>query len=277
METKHEDANWVVLGSLACSYSGSSLLEWRRNAGRSPMRDVPSGYVPFTTLYAIYTASPGDIVVGAMTTASYDELSAVPLPAFPNQTFCVPIQLAPGSYYTAYVPTVLERLGDFSYYLSVLPNTQLYNPISGAPYNDNQIPVGSGVFAWHVAFPALAPPDETQAILSRVNMLTSQGVLNHGQDNSQVQQLQHAVAMMNAGKTNGAIWNPAKLHHEVQDLESSGVLTSGQATVLIDAANTVIGELTNLNSRGPCFIVEMMLRRDGAIPSSRNPGHLRSG
>jgi hypothetical protein len=142
------------------------------------------------------------------------------------------------------VPTVIARLGDFSAYLAVPPNTQLYNPISGAPYLNNEIPVGSGVFAWHIVGPALAPPDETQAILSRVNALTSQGVLNHGQDNSQVKQLQHAVAMMNAGKINGAIGILQGYISEVQDLESSGVLTSGQATVLIDAANTVIGELT---------------------------------
>src|SRR5579872_5084220 len=41
MEPKHEDANRAVLGGLACSYSGSALRDWHRNAGCSSMRDFP--------------------------------------------------------------------------------------------------------------------------------------------------------------------------------------------------------------------------------------------
>lgn len=144
----------------------------------------------------------------------------------------------------AYVPTAAERSGNFSSYLQFPPYTQLFDPVNGAPYLNNQIPLDSGVFFWHIAGPALAPPGATQAIISRVNALYSQGVLNSGQDNSLVKQLQNAVDLMNAGKINGAIGNLQSFISEVQDLESSGVLTSVQATVLINAANTVIAELT---------------------------------
>ena len=229
---------WLVLTVAALCGTGAATRAAAQCA------TFPSGYVPFTQIYATYPANPGSIVVGAMTTASYSEFSSVPLPAFPGQTFCVPIQLAPGSYVLAYVPTASERLGDFSYYLLVPPGTQLFDPLSGAPYLENHIPLGSGVFAWHILGPALGPSDATQAIISRVNALYSQGVLNSGQDNSLVKELQKALEMMNAGKINGAIGNLQSFIGEVQDLESSGVLTSDQATVLIYVANTVIGELT---------------------------------
>ena len=226
---------WLVLTVTAFCWSGAAT------PAAAQCATFPPGYVPFTQDYATYPANPGSIVVGAMTTASYSEISSVPLPTFPGQTFCVPIQLAPGIYVVAYVPTAAERFGNFSSYL---PSTQLFDPISGTPYLENQIPLGSGVFAWHIAGPALAPPDETQAIINRVNVLYSQGVLNSGQDNSLVKELQKAIEMMNAGKINGAIGNLQSLITEVQDLESSGVLTSDQATVLLHAANTVIAELT---------------------------------
>jgi len=229
---------WLVLTVAALCWGGAATRAAAQCA------TFPSGYVPFTQVYATYPANPGSIVVGAMTTASYNDFSSVPLPAFPGQTFCAPIQLAPGIYVTAYVPTAAERLGDFSSYLMVPPYTQLLDPVSGAPYFDNRIPLGSGVFAWHIVGPALAPPGETQAIISRVNALYSQGSLNFGQDNSLVKQLHKAVEMMNAGKINGAIGNLQSVISEVQDLESSGVLTSDQATVLVNAANTVIAELT---------------------------------
>ncbi|MBB5063643.1 TonB-dependent receptor [Granulicella mallensis] len=38
----------------------------------------------------------------------------------------------------AFVPTMAERTGDFS---DLLPGTQLMNPATGAPYNNNQVPV----------------------------------------------------------------------------------------------------------------------------------------
>lgn len=228
---------WLVF-ALAALCSGSAATR-----AAAQCATFPSGYVPFTQIYATYPANPGSIVVGAMTAAGYGGLSAVPLPSSIGQTFCAPVQLAPGYWVVAYVPTVAERIGDFSAYLLTPPGTQLYDPFNGAPYIDNRISPDSGVFAWHIAGPALAPSAETQAIMSRVNALYSQGVLNSGQENSLARQLQNALNMMNAGKVNGATGILQSFISEVQDLESSGVLASNQATILINAANTVIAEL----------------------------------
>ena len=207
----------------------------------------PSGYVPFTQVYTtqFYPVNPGFIAVGAMTSASYSEmLSSVPLPSSQGQTFCFPIQLAPNDWVIAYVPTAAERLGDFSYFLSVQPSTQLYDPLNGNLLLNNQFPPDSGFFFWHVAAQAQSPSATTLAMISRVNALYSQGLLNSGQDNSLVKELQKAFDMMNSGKINGAIGNLESFISEVQDLESSGALTSDQATVLIHAADIVIAELT---------------------------------
>lgn len=231
---------WLVLVLGALCWTGASTRAAAQCAS------FPSGYVPFTAVYGTYSANPGAIVVGAITSASYNEmLSSVPLPSFPGQTFCVPIQLAPDFWVTAYVPTIAERTGDFSHYLQVTPSTQLFDPL-GAPYSGNLIPPSSGVFAWHIAAPALGPSAATQVLISRVNLLYSQGVLNPGQDNSLVRELQKAFDMMNAGKINGAIGNLESFISEVQDLESSGVLTSDQAALLTFLGNVVIAELSEL-------------------------------
>lgn len=182
-----------------------------------------------------------------MTAARYSQLSSVPLPNVPTaELFCAPIQLAPGQWFFAYVPTAAERYGDFSHYLYISPPAQLCDPLNGTAYVNNYINPSSGIFAWHILGPALGPVDATQAIISRVNSLYTQGVLNSGQENSLVTQLQKALDMINAGKINGAIGNLQSFITEVQDLESSGVLTSAQANTLIYEADIVIAELSEL-------------------------------
>jgi 6-phosphogluconolactonase len=94
-----------------------------------------------------------------------------------------------------------------------------------------------------VSFIVLTPQQATQAIINSVNALFSQGVINGGQDNSLVEQLQHAIAMMSAGKNNGAIGNLGSFIGEVNDLLSSGVLSPSQAASLISAADSVIAAL----------------------------------
>lgn len=229
---------WLLLAVAALCSGGAAMRAAAQCA------TFPSGYVPFTQIYATDATSPGSLVVGAMTTASYYEMrDSVPLPNIPGETFCVPIQISPGHWFVSYVPTAAEQSGDFFYYLLFPPYTQLYDPLDSTPYPNNQIPLGTGVFAWHIVGPALAPPDATQGIISRVNALYANGVLNSGQDNSLDNELQKAIQMMNAGKINGAIGNLQSFITEVQDLQSSGVLTSGQANTLIYEANLVIAEL----------------------------------
>jgi hypothetical protein len=95
-----------------------------------------------------------------------------------------------------------------------------------------------------VSFMVLTPQQVTQAVIDSVNALFSQGVLNGGQDNSLVTQLQHAITMMNAGKNAGAIGNLESFIREVNDLLSSGVLSRSQAAPLVNAAESVIARLS---------------------------------
>jgi len=95
-----------------------------------------------------------------------------------------------------------------------------------------------------VTFTVVTPEQATQTIINSVNALFFQGVISGGQDNSLVVQLQHAIAMMSAGKNNGAIGNLDSFISEVNDLLSSGVLSPSQAASLISAAESVIAALS---------------------------------
>ena len=88
------------------------------------------------------------------------------------------------------------------------------------------------------------PQQATQGIINSVSVLFSQGVLNGGQDNSLVKQLQHAINLMNAGKNAGAIGNLDSFISEVNDLLISGVLSPSQAASLVTAAESVIARLS---------------------------------
>src|SRR5258708_1008102 len=101
-----------------------------------------------------------------------------------------------------------------------------------------------GVASNSVSFTVLTPQQATQAVINTVNALFSQGVLNGGQDNSLVTQLQHAIIMMNVGKNAGSIGNLESFISEVNDLLNSGVLSSSQAASLVSAAESVIARLS---------------------------------
>ncbi len=74
--------------------------------------------IPFTQIY--YVTQPdtaGDrLVVGAPAALPDVFLQSIPLPNAPNQQICDPLQLAPGFYANAYVPTAAEQSGDFTAY-----------------------------------------------------------------------------------------------------------------------------------------------------------------
>src|SRR6185503_12116457 len=74
----------------------------------------PAGVVPFGTIHYISApdAQEDRLVVGEM--AGRIKVGQIPLPSFPNQKFCGSVQLAPGLFVEAYVPTQQERSGDFS-------------------------------------------------------------------------------------------------------------------------------------------------------------------
>jgi uncharacterized repeat protein (TIGR03803 family) len=95
-----------------------------------------------------------------------------------------------------------------------------------------------------VSFTVLTPQQATEAIINAVNALFSQGMLNGGQDNSLVKQLEHAIVMMNAGKNAGAAGNLESFIGEVDDLLNSGVLSPAQAGPLVSAVQNVIARLS---------------------------------
>jgi hypothetical protein len=112
----------------------------------------PTGYIPFSQVY--YTTasnSAGDqLVVGELAgdAAGLKDLQKlIPLPNVPNQQFCDQVQLAPGLYANAYVPTTTERYGYFPDFVGLL-----VDPATNVPYKGGQIPrtaLGK-VFAWRI-------------------------------------------------------------------------------------------------------------------------------
>ncbi len=126
--------------------------------------DVPSNFVPFSSVY--YTTPPnanGDrLVVGTMSLDIYLIFrSQMPLPNAPNQQLCNPLQIAPGLYAQAYVPTEAERYGDFSDFQGLL-----LDPRTAAPSNPYGVPFPGGIiplsvvpdpFAWRIRTLQAAP------------------------------------------------------------------------------------------------------------------------
>ncbi|HET8924381.1 MAG TPA: choice-of-anchor D domain-containing protein [Candidatus Acidoferrum sp.] len=113
------------------------------------MSMYPSGYVPFSSVF--YTSAPdaagNRVVVGSMTVAAYQALSLVPMPNVTNQVFCAILQLTPGVFVQAYVPTDPERHGDFSSFSVPLTDPTNNQPFPGNVIPPNRIP---GVFGWRI-------------------------------------------------------------------------------------------------------------------------------
>jgi len=119
--------------------------------------NFPHDFVPFSQYFYTTDANNyGDrLVVGLLAV----DLSLVPLPNLPNQKYCDQVQLAPGVYASAYVPTAAERVGDFHDFEGLL-----VDPMSKQPYPKGQIPInsftasentGPQVFAWRVSTQAV--------------------------------------------------------------------------------------------------------------------------
>jgi uncharacterized repeat protein (TIGR03803 family) len=94
-----------------------------------------------------------------------------------------------------------------------------------------------------IVFKLTTPQLATLAVVNQVNTLYSGGTINKGQDNSLLRQLQHAIAMINSGKMNGAMGNLEGFIGEVNGLYNSGVLNENQWNALISAANSVVAQL----------------------------------
>jgi len=122
--------------------------------------NFPSQLVPFASIFYVTDPnSQGDrLVVGAPAADLQTLLQQLPLPDpdSPNQVYCAPVELAPGFYGQAYVPTKGdddaegqpsgERNGNFSAFVGLL-----IDPESGAAFPGGIIPATrQDVFAWRI-------------------------------------------------------------------------------------------------------------------------------
>jgi hypothetical protein len=105
------------------------------------------GFVPFSNIdYTTDANVFGDrLVVGRLSSGALDEIQG--LPPIPNQAYCDQVQLAPGVYVNAYVPSADERQGRFPDFRGLL-----INPDTKTPYPEGTIsPTEGGVFAWRIS------------------------------------------------------------------------------------------------------------------------------
>jgi hypothetical protein len=141
--------------------------------------------VPFSSVYSVagpltaavpgYPDQVGDmLIVGAPNPGFLQFLANFPLPNVPdgNQEICNPMQLAPGLYANAYIPTANERSkGDFTPFKGMLidPSTVSTSNPTGTPFPNGQIPVArfdpsdpnnpAPVYAWRIS--SLASGNDT--------------------------------------------------------------------------------------------------------------------
>ncbi|CAB3803377.1 hypothetical protein LMG28688_05771 [Paraburkholderia caffeinitolerans] len=112
----------------------------------------PANLVPFVgSVYTTDANTQGDrLVVGELAgdAAGLAQLTALLPPAkYANQQFCDQVQLAPGLYVNAYVPTQDELAGNFPDFAGLLTDP------NGVPYAGGTIPgsVLGTVFAWRIS------------------------------------------------------------------------------------------------------------------------------
>ncbi|MCI0420101.1 MAG: hypothetical protein L0387_28385 [Acidobacteria bacterium] len=109
----------------------------------------PAGVVPFAMLHYISAPnSAGDRLMAGEMGGRIKE-GQIPLPSFPNQRFCGSVQMAPGLFVEAYVPTQRELGGDFSAFgVPLDPATRRFNLTTGEfhmdPFPGNLIPIRWG-------------------------------------------------------------------------------------------------------------------------------------
>lgn len=126
--------------------------------------DYPLSGTPFSEVYYTTNANAfGDrLIVGKLNSAfipqggggivsntSGSAFDTLPLPTVANQQYRDQVQLAPGFYANAYVPTQRERQGQFPDFAGLL-----VDPVTGAPFEAGNIfgaLTEQGLFAWRIA------------------------------------------------------------------------------------------------------------------------------
>gem|GEM_PF-1178345 len=127
----------------------NNTSEFSRCVAVSQCPTFPAGFVPFAEVYSITPPdSRGDrLLIGRMTLDAFSRVNALPLPAFVNEQFCTEIELSPGLFAIAYVPTARERVGDFSAF-----GGALIDPLTGQSFPGNIIPANRlpNPYAWRI-------------------------------------------------------------------------------------------------------------------------------
>jgi hypothetical protein len=112
--------------------------------------DYPLAGTPFAKVFYTTNANAfGDrLVVGRL--ADPTLFKSLPLPTVVNQQYRDQVQLAPGVYANAYVPTQQERAGSFPDFAGLL-----VDPSTGIPFFGGVLPGGGpgddGLFAWRIS------------------------------------------------------------------------------------------------------------------------------
>ena len=120
-------------------------------------------------------ANQDQVLVGSMAITSYSEVNSIKLPSFTNQKFCSLVKLAPNTLVWAYVPTALERNGNFS----AFPGTDR-DPVTNNAFPGNLIPANRipSVFAWRLAPSGPGLGDSCVAFPSNVVFATVSSITN---------------------------------------------------------------------------------------------------
>jgi uncharacterized protein (TIGR03437 family) len=127
--------------------------------------NFPSNLIPFSSVYYVTAAdAAGDHLVVGRLAGSLSSISALPVAASVNQTFCGQVQLAPQQVYSnVYVQTSAEQMGSYPEFAGLLTDP---NPLNNnAPFPGGVIPSGSlgAVYAFRIG-PAQPPQQPAWAL-----------------------------------------------------------------------------------------------------------------
>ncbi len=135
-----DPGRWVIVSGNrtdVANASGVKASELAMIAGVSQGAEAPmcAAFLPkFTPFGEIFYTTPanaaGDrLVVGSIDPKTFfASLNALAVPGVLNQQYCGQIELAPGFFVNAYVPSPQERKGDFADFMNLL-----VNPVTGVP------------------------------------------------------------------------------------------------------------------------------------------------
>ena len=178
-----ESGRWIIVsgqrtditdtsgGTNATGVIGNELVmigQVTQGPGKQSCVPLSFDSIPFSGVYSVAGPdSSGDLViVGQPNSGLANFMQSLPATTVSDgtQQICNPVQLAPGLYANAYLPTAKERAGDFSAF-----SASIIDPATNQPFPSNTIPssrLGNGdlgnlpaVFAWRIA--SLAGGEDT--------------------------------------------------------------------------------------------------------------------